>query len=293
MPIVHPTALVSCEADIADDVQIGPYCIITGRVTLGPGTRLMNHVQIQGPVTIGAGATIYPFACIGFEPQDVKFKPGEATAGVVIGKNAIIREHATIHAATKIDVPTRAGDNLFMLVNSHIGHDAQVGHNVVMVNNSSFGGHAQIGDNVLMGGNSAVHQFTRVGRYAHIGGLAAASQDLPPFLICSTINRIGGVNRVGLRRAGFPRHYITAVMTAYTQILRNPMHNAQVVAKLRELAASTACPLVEEMADFVASTKRGIAQGMGKPPRDAVGWVRNLQRLPVGNMTEDDADTVF
>lgn len=274
--------MVSRECELADDVQIGPYCIITGKVTLEAGCRLISHAQIQGPATIGAGALLYPFACVGFEPQDVKFRPGHPSAGVSVGKNATLREHATIHASTKIDVPTRVGENIFMLVNSHIGHDAQVGHNVVMVNNSCFGGHAQIGDNVLMGGGSVVHQFVRVGRFAHFGGLAGASQDVPPFCICHTINRIGGINRVGLRRAGFPRDHITAVMQAYAQVIKHQTHNEAAISRLRELARETACPLVDELADFMIGTKRGIAAGMGKPPRDAGAWFRSAVRSVAG-----------
>ncbi len=274
--------MVSPECELADDVQIGPYCIITGRVTLRAGCRLISHVQIQGPALIGAGALLYPFACVGFEPQDVKFRPGHPSAGVVLGTNATLREHATIHASTKIDVPTRVGESIFMLVNAHIGHDSQVGNNVVMVNNSCFGGHAQIGDNVLMGGGSVVHQFVRVGRFAHFGGLAGASQDVPPFCVCHTINRIGGINRVGLRRAGFPRDHITAVMQAYAQVIKHPMDNETAINRLRELALETACPLVDELADFIVGTKRGIAAGMGKPPREAGAWFRSAVRTASG-----------
>jgi UDP-N-acetylglucosamine acyltransferase len=276
MPTIHPTAHVDPACVLADDVVIGPYCVLTGRVTLGAGCRLLGNVYIQGPTTIGEGAVIYPFACVGFEGQDVKFKPGSPTPGVVIGKNAILREHATIHAATKPDKPTTVGDNAFLLVNAHIGHDCVVGHNVVMVNNSCLGGHVTMGDNCLLGGGAVIHQFVRVGRFAVFSGDCGSNLDVPPFCTCNERNRIGGINRVGLRRNGFPREHITALMETYREFLRVNYSNADRVAALRERGRT--CPPLLEMAEFIEGSKRGIAPGIGKPPRGAASWIRELLR---------------
>jgi UDP-N-acetylglucosamine acyltransferase len=287
----HPSASIGPDVELADGCRVGPFCVLSGKVRLGKGVRLVGNNYIQGPCTIGEGTTLYPFACVGFEPQDVKFKPGDSTAGVEVGKNCTLREHATIHAASKPDRPTRLGDNGFLLVNAHVGHDAQVGSNVTMVNNAAVGGHAQIGDNVLMGGAAVVHQFTRVGRFAHIAGLSGVSQDLPPFCICNTPNRIGGINRVGLRRNGFSVAHVTAIRHVYRDILRNPMNQTEAVALLRQRAKEENCPAIAEIADFIAATTRGIAPGVGKPPRDAVAWFKRVQALAaVGEQGDDSED---
>ncbi len=181
MPVIHPTASVAPGAELADDVEIGPYCTVSGQSRLAAGVKLIGHVYLSGPVTIGEGTTVYPFVCIGFPPQDVKFKLGDKTAGVVIGKQGLIREHATIHAASNDHTPTTVGDKIFMMVNTHLGHDARVGNGVVMVNNSAVGGHGQLHDNVTLGGGALVHQFCRVGRLAMMSGGIAVSVDVPPF----------------------------------------------------------------------------------------------------------------
>ena len=161
---IHPTAIVSDECVLGENVRIGPYCVIEGPVILGPNCRLVSQVVIQGPVRIGAGVRLYPFACIGFPAQDVKFTEGDVTGGVEIGEDSIIREHVTVHAATKPDTPTRIGSNVFMMSGSHAGHDAQIGAGVTMMNNVAIGGHGKVGEGAVLGGGSTVHQSTRIGR---------------------------------------------------------------------------------------------------------------------------------
>lgn len=292
MPQIHPTAFVAPECELADDVKIGPFCVLTGQVRLAAGVELIGNVYIQGPAAVGAGTIIYPFVCVGFEGQDVKFKRGQHTAGVTIGEKCILREHVTINAATQPTNPTRLGDRGFMLVGSHIGHDASVGNDVTMVNGSMIGGHGVIGNNVLLGGQAVIHQFVRVGRFAHVAGDSGSSQHVPPFCIVSERNRIGGINRVGLRRAGMPREHITAVQSAYKDVLRFPMANDEMVATLRSRAAAANCPPLQEMADFIEACKttgRGIAPGMGKPPRDAVAWFKTAQRWAENGPPADES----
>lgn len=284
MPQVHPTAVVGPECELAEDVTIGPWCVLSGRVRLGPAVRLMASVQIQGPCQIGAGTLVYPFACIGFEGQDVKFKPGMPTAGVVIGAGGILREHVTVHAATKTEAPTKIGDRVFMLTGSHVGHDCTIGHDVVMVNQSACGGHVTLGDNVLLGGQAVIHQFVQIGRYAHVAGDCGVALHVPPFVTVNERNRIGGVNRVGLRRAGMPREHISQIVRAYHDLLRNPLTNEQIVGELR----SRDCAPLTEMADFierVRPTRRGICPGMGRPPRDAHVWFKNAAKWMEAGVT--------
>ncbi|MFN0133483.1 MAG: acyl-ACP--UDP-N-acetylglucosamine O-acyltransferase [Phycisphaerales bacterium] len=286
MAVIHPTAQVSPESELAESVEIGPYCILTGRVQLGAGVRLLSHVCIAGPVTIGAGTTVYPFACVGFPGQDVKFKPGDKTAGVVIGQNGILREHATIHAATNEATPTTVGDRVFMMVNAHLGHDTQVGNGVTMVNDAAIGGHARLYDNVTMGGGAKVHQFCRVGRMAFMAGNCVVSTEIPPFCIAAEFNRVAGINLVGLRRSGVPREEIAIVRKAFARAIRPGPGKVEMLAILRELSPQS--KLVAEMADFVATAKRPITPGMGKPSRAMINFVQRSRRGEIDPATVVD-----
>jgi len=247
---------------------------------------VIGHVYIEGPCSIGEGTTVFPFACIGFPGQDVKFKPGDPTAGVVIGKHGIIREHVTIHAATKPEAPTSVGDRVFMMVNSHVGHDGAVGDNVVMVNGAAIGGHARLMDNCTMGGGAMLHQFNRVGRFAFISGTAALSCDVPPFCIAEGRNRLAGINRIGLRRNGFSPADVSALRHAFRELFRNPVPREEMTRVLRERGQE--CPPLLEMAEFIAGVgKRSLAVGVGRPPRSLAAWLQSFRR---GKATLDFAD---
>lgn len=268
MPTIHPTASVSPECELAADAEVGPWCVLTGRVTLGPGVRLMGNNYIQGPTTIGARTLVYPFACLGFEPQDYKYRPGMKTAGVRIGADCLVRESATVHAATREDRPTTVGDGCFLMVNTHLAHDVVLGNRVILVNGTGIAGHTEIADDVTFGGNAVVHQYCRIGRLVMMSGDCAVSLDVPPFCMVSERNRIGGLNTIGLRRAGIPREQITILRHAFRDFLRRPMPRKQVIEGLTGLGVD--CPPVAELARFVAESKRGITPGMGKPPRDSL-----------------------
>jgi UDP-N-acetylglucosamine acyltransferase len=260
-PVIHPTAIVGRECELGEGVEVGPYCIVSGRVRLGEGVRLLSHVQISGPVEVGENTRIYPFASLGFPPQDVKWKDGSPTAGVKIGRDCRIRENVTIHLASKPDRPTTVGDSCFLMVASHLGHDARIGNNVTLVNNVLLAGHSEIGDNVTIGGGAGIHQFTRVGRLAFITGLAGVSMDIPPFCVVGDRNTIHGLNLVGLRRNGVPRDHITLLRSAFRSALRVRLPRKEMLAILEELGKD--CPPVMEVHDFVASAKRPIAPGTG------------------------------
>lgn len=258
MASIHPTSFVDPQAELAPSVQVGPYCIIRGKVKLDDNVVLLNHVTLEGPVEIGSGTSIFPGTCIGFPAQDVKFKLGMPTAGVKIGTNNLIREHVTIHAASKMEHPTTVGNNCFLMVNSHLGHDARIGNNVTMVNGSMLAGHVEIGHNVTMGGGAAIHQFCRVGRLAMIGGINAMSLDIPPFCIAGTRNLLVGLNAVGLRRNGVSRDEITILRKAFRAAFGVRVPRQEMIDVLQPLAAES--PLVSEFRDFIAApTKRGIA----------------------------------
>jgi len=249
---IHPTAIISPEADLAGDVVIGPHCILTGRVTLGPGVRLIAAVHLQGPVTIGAETVLYPGACVGFEPQDIKFTPGSPTAGVVIGARCVLREQATVHASTSLDTPTTLGDECFLMACSHVGHDCRIGNHVILVNYTGISGHCEVGDNVYIGGLTALHQFVRAGDNAFIGGCSAVVGDVIPYAIVSGNHaKLRGLNIVGLKRAGLPRADIYLLRSAYRKLF----DSSHTLAENIELAKAefSSSPIAMKIIDFIAS----------------------------------------
>ncbi|MFG0327130.1 MAG: acyl-ACP--UDP-N-acetylglucosamine O-acyltransferase [Phycisphaerales bacterium JB037] len=284
MPKIHPTAIVSPQAVLADDVEIGPWCVLDGPVTLAEGVRLMSHVCINGPAKIGARTQVWPFACLGMGPQDFKFKPGDVTAGIEIGADGLIREHATVHAATNDHTPTRIGDRIFMMAGAHVGHDGQVGDRVTMVNGASFGGHVTVQSDVTFGGSTVAHQFCRVGRLAFVSGLSGFSADVPPFCIAYGRNSIGGVNVVGMRRAGIERAEITRVRRAFRELFRSNVPTGEMLAELD--ARGLESPCLAEMAEFVRATKRGICPGVNRPPQGFRAWLVAFDR---GEVPLEDA----
>ncbi|NJL31927.1 MAG: acyl-ACP--UDP-N-acetylglucosamine O-acyltransferase [Phycisphaerales bacterium] len=195
-------------AQLSEDVVVGPGCVIDGPVKIGPGTTLLAQVHLRGNIVIGARNQVYPFAVLGGEPQDRKFKPGDMNPqlpGLVIGDDNIFRESVTIHRATGSE-PTRIGNNNMFMAGSHVAHDCSIGNHVTMVNSSLIGGHVHVQDMVTLGGNSSVHQHCRIGRLAFLSGSEALVKDLPPF--CMVIGRrsVSCLNLVGIRRAGYRNH---------------------------------------------------------------------------------------
>ncbi|MEM9372677.1 MAG: acyl-ACP--UDP-N-acetylglucosamine O-acyltransferase [Planctomycetota bacterium] len=262
MPNIHPTSIIGPDARLAEDVEIGPFCTITGPVELASGVRVISHSCIAGRTTVGEGTVVYPNASIGFEPQDYKFKPGMETAGVRIGSGCIIREHATVHAASKPDRPTTIGDRVFLMVNSHVGHDTVVEDDVILVNNTCLAGHTYVQRNATLSGAVLLHQHGRVGRLAMCSGGSILSNDVPPF--CMTANRstLVGLNLVGLRRSGMPANEINAIKRAFREVFRINPNRTELLAMLDERAKESPC--VAEMAAFVRASKRSICPVGGR-----------------------------
>lgn len=200
-PRIHPLAAIDPRADLAADVEVGPFCVIGPHVSVGPGCRLLSHVTLTGHTTIGSDNTFHPHCVIGGDPQDKKFR-GEHTR-LIIGDANDIREYVTIHTGTATGAgTTRVGDNNLIMVGAHIGHDANVGDNCVLGNNIMLAGHVVVGSRVSMMGGSAVHHFVTIGSYAFIGGYTQIHVDVPPYVKVDGEDKIRGVNVIGLRRSG-------------------------------------------------------------------------------------------
>jgi UDP-N-acetylglucosamine acyltransferase len=215
MPQIHPTAIVAPGATLAEGVTIGPYCVVGEEVVLGAGVRLIAHVVVDGRTTIGEQTRIFPFASIGLEPQDLKYR-GEKSS-LVIGRHNTIREHVTMNPGTEGGgMVTRVGDHGLFMVGAHVAHDCQIGDHVIMANNATLAGHVVVEDYALLGGLSAVHQFVRIGRHAMIGGMSGVERDVIPYgQVMGDRARLNGVNIIGMQRRGFSRDEIQALRSAY------------------------------------------------------------------------------
>jgi UDP-N-acetylglucosamine acyltransferase len=252
---VHPTAVISPEADLGEDVQVGPFVVIEGEVRIGPGCVLKAGAQLFGPLTMGRNNTVFNYAVLGEAPQHLKYK-GEVTR-VEIGDNNIFRESVTVHRGTTESWTTRIGNSNYLMVNSHVGHDCVVGNNCLLANGAMLGGHAVLEDNVYLSGNATVHQFVRVGRLALLGGLSGSSKDIPPFIIQQHINIVMGVNVVGMRRAGIKTASIDAVRKAFHIIFRQENVLPFALAQVEQELATV--PEVRELVQFIRNSRRGIS----------------------------------
>jgi UDP-N-acetylglucosamine acyltransferase len=216
--MIHNTSIVDKSAKISRNVKIGPYCVIGPNVVLEENVEMHSHVHIAGNTRIGSETKIYPFASIGNDPQDLKYR-GEKN-NLVIGSNNTIREYVTINPGTEGGGgSTIIGKNCLFMISSHVGHDCKIGNNVVIANNVPIGGHVTIEDFVIIGGNSAVQQFTRIGRLAMVGGMTGVLNDVIPFgLSFGNRNYLKGINLIGLRRKKYQNKEIIELSEAYKKI---------------------------------------------------------------------------
>ncbi|HSF94911.1 MAG TPA: acyl-ACP--UDP-N-acetylglucosamine O-acyltransferase [Thermohalobaculum sp.] len=215
---IHPTAIVEDGARLAGDVSIGPYCVVGRDAELGGGVELISHVAVAGRTRIGPRTLVWPFASIGHQPQDLKFRGEPST--LEIGADCMIREGVTVNPGTTGGgLATRIGAGCLLMAGSHVAHDCRVGDKVVLANNAILAGHVEIGDFAILGGNSAVHQFVRIGAHAIVGGMSGVDRDVIPFG-SALGNRayLGGLNMVGLKRRKFGRAAMDALRAAYRMI---------------------------------------------------------------------------
>ena len=201
--MIHKTAIIDKKAKISKNVKIGPYTVIGPNVEISENVEIFSHVNISGNTKIGSETKIYPFASIGTDPQDLKYKGEKNT--LIIGNKNVIREYVTINPGTEGGGGlTTIGNNCLLMISSHVAHDCKVGDNVVIANNVPLGGHAIIEDSVIIGGNSAVQQHTRIGRLAMVGGMTGVLKDIIPFgLSFGNRNYLKGLNLIGLRRNNY------------------------------------------------------------------------------------------
>ncbi|HSW62994.1 MAG TPA: acyl-ACP--UDP-N-acetylglucosamine O-acyltransferase [Dissulfurispiraceae bacterium] len=257
-PKIHPTAIVSPSADLADSVIIGPYCTVGDGVILHGGTKLVSHVVVDGPTEIGENNTIFPFAYVGAPPQDLRYKDEPTTAK--IGSSNVIREYVTIHRGSPSGTGvTEVGSQNYIMAYAHIAHDCKVGSNIIMANAATLAGHVQVHDKAVIGGLVAIHQHTRIGAYAMLGGFSGFGQDVPPYTMASGARaNLYGLNSIGLKRSGFSDETIAVLKKAYKILFRDKLTLKDALEKVK--ADLPHIPELKTLTDFIEQNKRGICR---------------------------------
>src|SRR6266566_3146791 len=259
---IHPTAIVAPGAMLSEGVTVGPYCMVGEHASLGAGVTLRSHVVIDGRTTVGEGTRIFPFAAIGLEPQDLKYR-GEKSS-LVVGCNNTIREYVTMNPGTTGGgMVTRVGDGCLFMVGAHVAHDCQIGDHVVMANNATLAGHVVVCDYAILGGLCAVHQYVRIGRHAMIGGMSGVERDVIPYgQVMGDRARLCGLNIIGMQRRGFSREDIQGLRNAYHFLFSE---GGTLSDRVNETAErfSGIVP-VDDIIDFIrADSSRAICQPKG------------------------------
>ncbi|MFC1462736.1 acyl-ACP--UDP-N-acetylglucosamine O-acyltransferase [Verrucomicrobiota bacterium] len=257
MTSVHPTAIVAEGAELGADVEIGPYCIVGPNVSIGDETRLMSHVVLDGFTRLGSRCTVFPFACIGTQTQDLKYK-GDKTS-VEIGDGTTLREYVTVNSATNEGEVTSVGTGCHIMAYSHVAHACRVGDEVIMANCATLAGEVVVEDQAILGGLSAVHQFVKIGRLCMTGGCTKVTQDCPPFMIVDgNPANVRGVNVIGLERRGVDAGARKLLKLAYKILYREGLSTSQAVDRIR--AEIPGSPEVDHLVSFIESSERGIVK---------------------------------
>lgn len=265
---IHPSSVISPETEIADDVEIGPYCLIQGKVKIGKGTFVEGHVTLgsrHGILEIGENNHFCPGAVIGGAPQDISYK-GEPTY-LIIGNNNTFREFSTVNLATsKHDKKTEIGNNCYFMAYTHIGHDCKIGNNVIIANDSHLGGHCIIEDGVNIGGVSAFNQFVRVGRGAFVAGSSVVNKDILPFSRAQgNYATVRATNKIGLSRKGYSREEVANVHKAIRIMIMGSHTVEEGVARIQAECGKS--ENIDYFINFIRNSKRGLA--IDRSPK---GW---------------------
>jgi len=255
--MIHPTAVVHPKAHIGVDCNIWPYCIVGEHVVLGNGCRLHSHVVIDGHTSLGEQNEIFPFASIGLQTQDLKWKGG--LTRTEIGSHNTFREYVTIHSATGEGEVTRVGSDNHILAYSHIAHNVTLGNNVIMSNVATLAGHVAVEDYAVVGGLAAIHQFCRIGKMSIIGGCSKVVQDVPPFmLVDGNPAETRTVNKVGMERNGVSEEAQSMLRQSFKILFREGLTIPNALARIEQ--DLPAIPEFQYLVKFVRSSERGISK---------------------------------
>ena len=258
---IHPTAVIDKTAELDPSVEVGPYAIIDGPVTVAAGVRVYHHAYLTGWTSIGENCEIHPYAVVGHLPQDFHFEGHRSYCR--IGAGTVIREYVSIHRGTNPESVTAIGDSCFFLAHSHVGHNCTVGDRVTLINGASLAGHTDVGQGVLISLYAATHQFTRIGEYAMLAPDGRAPMDALPFMTVQKRNACSGVNVVGMRRAGFSPEEIAEIRQAYKLLYRSGRPLSKTID---EFEAGVTTDAGKRLLAFLRAPSR---RGLGAGPRHA------------------------
>jgi UDP-N-acetylglucosamine acyltransferase len=253
--MIHSTALIDPRAHLDPTAEIGPYVVIDGPVEIAAGCRVEAHAQLVGKVTVGAGTVIGRGAVIGTPPQDLGFDPA-TDSGVILGEKNVIREHVTIHRGSKPGHVTRIGDGNFLMVGVHLAHDVVLGNHNILANAALLAGHIHVGNHTFIGGGAVFHQFLRIGDYCVVQGNGSFSKDIPHYCAAQRINRITGLNVIGLRRQGFSTEERAAIKQLFQSLFCSGKNLSDAIA---EVSAVVWPEKAARLLEFVrAPSKKGV-----------------------------------
>jgi UDP-N-acetylglucosamine acyltransferase len=256
---IHPTAIVDSQSEVSPDAEIGPYCIIGAGVTIGPRTRLLAHVYLEGKLAIGADNIFYPYCSCGVTPQDKKYK-GEASE-TRIGNGNSIREFVTINRGTEGGgMITAIGDGNLLMAYVHVAHDVVIHNHTILANGVTFAGHVIVEDYANIGGLSAIHQFCHIGRHAIVGSYSVIKQNVLPYSITASDHKVEvyGANRIGMERHGYSSDSIEPLQQAFRILTRAGLNTTQALNRIEEELPLT--PEVKELLDFIRASSRGFVK---------------------------------
>lgn len=257
--MIHPTAIIHPKARLDTTVHVGPYAVVDEGVEVGPHCVIGPHAYLTGLTTIGAHNRFHAGCVIGDAPQDVKYNG--APTRLRIGDHNLFREHVTVHRSNKAGEETLIGSHNFLMASCHVAHNCHLGDRVILANGALLGGHVSVEDRAFISGNCLIHQFTRVGTLAIMQGGSGVGKDLPPFTVALRVNKICGLNTVGLRRAGFTAADRLELKQVYHALFRSGQNLRSAVAAARERFSGMAA---RTLIEFVAEAKRGVCTDVSR-----------------------------
>jgi UDP-N-acetylglucosamine acyltransferase len=260
---IHPSSVIGAEVELGPRVEVGPFCVLDGKIRIGAGTRLISHVSAFGDTAIGEANVLHPNVVIGGEPQDLAYTGGPRA--VRIGDRNVFREGVTVNRGSERGEVTIIGHGNLLMSNAHVGHDCRVGNSAIVANGAMLGGWVELGDSAFVSGNCVVHQYVRIGRLAMLRGGSRTSRDVPPFCISDLTHTLRGINVVALKRAGFSIATIAALRRAFRTLFGERQNLKLAIERL--LGEGGMTPEVGEMLDFIRASARGVAFG---PKQDNV-----------------------
>lgn len=256
---IHPTAVVDPKARVHESVEIGPFCVVGPEVEIGARTRLVAHVYVEGPITIGEENVFQPYSTIAGSPQDLKFH-GEKT-GARIGNRNLVREFVTLHRGTEGGGGvTSVGDDNLLQAYAHVAHDCHVGSNCILAHGATLGGHVTVEDWAVVGAHSGVHQFCTVGKHSYIGGYSVITQSVMPYSLVVTERgaKTFGVNKTGLERRGFSKGAIHNLHKSLRLLTKGGLNTEQALDRIGAEVQSD--ENVDELVRFIKASERGVVK---------------------------------